>query len=687
MRPLSYHQSVLQLPASRYKVRTHRVEKRKRAGPSRQSDAQQTASKAPGPSLDSTPVDSSRISGPATSSSEQRQRCVSPSLPDFALSTHSGNSTGKIVYMGDSGNMKYVIDEVGDPFKNTDKQCSTWGDNLQNYMVKKLGSATQLTMKSLRSRDEHHLKSIGAFDFPRKEVSDQLFSTFLEYSYPVFPLFNRADFAASHASGRLSPLVLNAIYMLASFHCPEDTLGDLGASSRYLACLMFYRRAKALYDADFESDSIATVQATILLANWWGGPMEQKDTWHWLGLAAGLAQALGMHRNKSYAILPPLQRSLWRRTWWVLYINDVHHAAVYGRPPHIHQDYCDIDLLHEADFPDYPADVLDLTTQSRSYLVHSANLASHVSRCLAAKFSPVHDPMVEQKSYQQLVDFENELEPDFRSLPTNISFKNGYWPALIHLYHSDYRIVFHRMLSATLDHNLTFIAATKINRILEDLLASGTLYRAPFMTLPAIFVSILVNIVHIRKVDSHTGIVAENRARLAMHVLANFEKIWPMAMWTRHLLDVLLKQSISPSLGNAYSSTATQCSETIEVRATQHMSHAEHHPQQQSIRTATSPQVERWGLSDFDAGNNQGTSSLEHVSPQPRFDYNSTARYAESPQPMASDMPLMFPMMNLFEDAGLGPDDWPVDVNVFEYSPDASGVQLDTGVHESPMHM
>lgn len=199
--------------------------------------------------------------------------------------------------MGDSGNMKYVIDEVGDPFKNTDKQYSAWGDNLQSYMIKKLGSATQLTIKSLRSHDEQHLKSLGAFDFPGKDVSNQLFSTFLEYSYPVFPLFNRADFAASHVSGRLSPLVLNAIYMLASFHCSESVLEDLKAPSRYLACLMFYRRAKALYDADFESDSIATVQATILLANWWGGPMEQKDTWHWLGLAAGLAQALGMHRK------------------------------------------------------------------------------------------------------------------------------------------------------------------------------------------------------------------------------------------------------------------------------------------------------------------------------------------------------------------------------------------------------
>lgn len=296
--------------------------------------------------------------------------------------------------------------------------------------------------------------------------------------------------------------------------------------------------------------------------------------------------------------------------------------------------------------------------------------------------------MVEQARYQQLVDFEKELGPDFRSLPTSISLKHGYWPALIHLYHSDYRIVFHRMLSATPDHNLTFVAATKINRILEDLLASGVLYHAPFMTLPAIFASILVNIVHIRKVDAHTGVVAENRARLAMHILANFEKVWPMALWTRHLLDVLLKQSISPLLGNAYSTSATQYSETIEVRTTQRPADSEQHLPQQSIRTATSPQVERWGLPDFDVGNNQGSPSLDQAVSQTAFDRNSSTRYAEASQPISSDMSLMFPMMNLFEDAGLGPDDWPIDVNVFaEYPSDASELQLNLGGHDSSMHM
>jgi len=172
-----------------------------------------------------------------------------------------------------------------------------WGENLQNHMIEELGPTTNATIRNFRFQDDQHLRQLGALDFPTKRLADDLLTTFLKYSYPVFPLFDRTEFVASHEAGRLSPLVQNAVYLVAAIHCPQSMLEELGYESRYLACLTFYQRAKALYDADHDTDGISTVQATILLGNWWGGPMEQKDTWHWLGLAAGLAQALGMHRR------------------------------------------------------------------------------------------------------------------------------------------------------------------------------------------------------------------------------------------------------------------------------------------------------------------------------------------------------------------------------------------------------
>lgn len=88
---------------------------------------------------------------------------------------------------------------------------------------------------------------------------------------------------------------------MAALHCPEPPLTSMGFANHYIATLTFYLRAKALYDTTYESDSVATVQALIVLSHRCGGPLEQKDTWHWLGVASGRAQSLGMHRRSGPA--------------------------------------------------------------------------------------------------------------------------------------------------------------------------------------------------------------------------------------------------------------------------------------------------------------------------------------------------------------------------------------------------
>jgi hypothetical protein len=232
----------------------------------------------------------------STTENRQNRRCVSPSLSEIAVQKKNTNDPGKVVYMGDSANLKYVLHEVGDPFKSA-KKPPFWGDNLQRSMLEKLGRPTQSAIQSLHTEEEKYLRNNGVFQLPSKEISDELVNNFQKYSLPAFPIFLWEEFMAKYNSGSISPLILNAVYMVATFHCPESVLRNAAFPSRYLAGLTFYRRAKALYDANCETDGIIIVQSTLLLSNWWGGPMEQKDTWYWLGVTSGLAQSLGMHRS------------------------------------------------------------------------------------------------------------------------------------------------------------------------------------------------------------------------------------------------------------------------------------------------------------------------------------------------------------------------------------------------------
>ncbi|KAL3441029.1 fungal-specific transcription factor domain-containing protein [Aspergillus insuetus] len=539
---------------------TRRPRERERERTSPSSPPQPSASTA----SSSTPGDATPTSHKPRSSN----RYVSPSLSEVAVHRDSPNDAGKVVYMGDSANFKYVLHEVGDPFSsdgNTGTSAARhsrfWGDTLQKSMIEKLDRYTQSAIHSFRTEDEEILRSAGAFALPRKDLSDALVEVFMRCSFPAFPIFPQEEFKHKYTDGSLSPLLLSAVYMVATFHAPEALLHEAGFASRYHASMTFYRRAKALYDADFETDGICTLQATILMSNWWAGPVEQKDTWFWLGVAAGLAQALGMHRAKSYDMLPKETQRVWRRTWWVLYINEIHHAAVYGRPPHIHPSFCDIAPLCEDDFEldaqgpsPSPGTGISLGTshegsyEGRLYLIHLADLITRVGECLVSKLSSSPHTETNQTSYDKLLQWKETLPPRFREIPSLITPENGFWPALIHLYYCDYQIVFYRMLSETpvtvgLSSPL-FEAAARVSRLLEDLVASGTLHNAPFLILPAIFASIVVHASNIRRGERDVRTVSEHRAALAMHVLDRFQDMYPIAIWTRYLLDGLLRMSL-----------------------------------------------------------------------------------------------------------------------------------------------
>lgn len=120
---------------------------------------------------------------------------------------------------------------------------------------------------------------------------------FFDYVHPTCPIFDQVDCMRVYESSCLSPLILNAIFFISVLYCPTSLINPLGFMSRYLASLSYYRWAKASYDAGYETDGIATLQASILLSHHCDGPFEQKDTYHWLGVAVGLAQSLGMHRK------------------------------------------------------------------------------------------------------------------------------------------------------------------------------------------------------------------------------------------------------------------------------------------------------------------------------------------------------------------------------------------------------
>jgi hypothetical protein len=68
-----------------------------------------------------------------------------------------------------------------------------------------------------------------------------------------------------------SLLLLQAILLAGSRVCTNPQLMDANGSTTP-AAMTFYKRAKALYDANYEDDRVTIVQALVLLGWYWEGP-------------------------------------------------------------------------------------------------------------------------------------------------------------------------------------------------------------------------------------------------------------------------------------------------------------------------------------------------------------------------------------------------------------------------------
>lgn len=345
--------------------------------------------------------------------------------------------------------------------------------------------------------------------------------------------------------------------------------------------------------------------------------------------------------RKSYQILSPERQKLWRRIWWVLFINDVHHAAVFGRPPHIHSHYVDIPALTIDDMATQ-AEQRPIASEADIFLLEHCRLAIILDKCLLGKFSKSSNTRIMTEALLELKNFSPTMFGRSISEAGSPIVEKGFYPALLSLIHLDYLIVVERMLST--ETNVSSPAGMKsylnsagsICRILEDLLSSpaNLVIRLPYVAFPAVFCSILIHLICIRKETGSIRLLAEHRARFAMMIADQLQDRWPFVVWTHHLLDALLK-STEPA---AQASSALQQPDEQDRENRTEL----------GVMTPTRAQVQ--GL--------QHTATPTRpmqLPPAIQSAYSSSRdpnRFSPDVDGMLSPIPFMFPWNSLLEDLG-----------------------------------
>lgn len=133
------------------------------------------------------------------------------------------------------------------------------------------GARAQLT--ELDSEEIDILNRRGAFLLPPRALCDELVEAFFKHIAPIVPVINRNRFMQRYKDPTNPPslLLLQAVLLAGSRVCTNPALMDASGSTTP-AALTFYKRAKALYDANYEDDRVTIVQSLILMGWYWEGP-------------------------------------------------------------------------------------------------------------------------------------------------------------------------------------------------------------------------------------------------------------------------------------------------------------------------------------------------------------------------------------------------------------------------------
>ncbi|KEF52111.1 uncharacterized protein A1O9_11737 [Exophiala aquamarina CBS 119918] len=178
----------------------------------------------------------------------------------------------------------------------------------------------------LAKEDLTYLYQKRALSIPEPEFRSALIKSYILYVHPFYPIIDlEALHDLLHGGSHQNPfslLVFQTIMFTGSSFVEIKMLRRMGFLTRKAARNAFFLKARLLYDMDYEQDCHSQIQALILMSTWWKTPKEQKDGWHWFGIALLLARTIGLHRDINAQNLSAKIRALRRRLWWSFIIRD-----------------------------------------------------------------------------------------------------------------------------------------------------------------------------------------------------------------------------------------------------------------------------------------------------------------------------------------------------------------------------
>ncbi|KAG5927620.1 Cutinase transcription factor 1 alpha [Claviceps africana] len=453
---------------------------------------------------------------------------------------------GRVAFLGESSNLTLLVH---------DRQGSS---DVVHYPLPENVRGSRARLTELDNVEIEILHQRGAFLLPPRSLCDELVDAYFKWVHPIVPVINRCRFMRQYRDAKNPPslLLLQAMLLAGSRVCTNADLMDANGSTTP-AALTFYKRAKALYDANYEDDRVTIVQSLLLMGWYWEGPEDvTKNVFYWSRVATIVAQGSGMHRSVEQSQLSKSDKRLWKRIWWTLFTRDRSVAVALGRPVHISLDDSDVEMLTEDDFIE---DESGHAAEFSPDPVHVQFFLQYVKLCEIMGLVLSQQYSVASKGRPRnaidLTHSDMALADWLQNCPKIVYWempRHHFWSALLHSNYYTTLCLLHRAHmppsgskafpdgSPYPSRNIAFQAAAMITSIVENLAAREELRYCPAFIVYSLFSALIMHVYQMRSPVPSIQQVTQNRLRSCMQALKEVSAVWLVGKMVYTLFESII---------------------------------------------------------------------------------------------------------------------------------------------------
>lgn len=457
---------------------------------------------------------------------------------------------GRVAYLGESSNLTLLVH---------DRQGSA---DVVHYPLPENVRGSRARLTELDNVEIDILHQRGAFLLPPRSLCDELIEAYFSWVHPIVPIINRTRFMRQYRDPGDPPslLLLQAVLLAGSRVCNNPQLMDANGSTTP-AALTFYKRAKALYDANYEDDRVTIVQSLLLMGWYWEGPEDvTKNVFYWSRVATIVAQGSGMHRSVEQSQLSRSDKRLWKRIWWSLFTRDRSVAVALGRPVHINLDDSDVEMLTEDDFiedetdrvSEYPPDPIHV-----QFFLQYVKLCEIMGLVLSQQYSVASKGR--QRNAIDLTHSDMALADWLQNCPKIVyweSARHHFWSGLLHSNYYTTLCLLHRAHMPPTSHsrsfsdegypsrNIAFQAAAMITSIIENLAAHDQLKYCPAFIVYSLFSALIMHVYQMKSPVPSIQQITQERLRSCMQAMKEVSRVWLVGKMVYTLFESIIGNKV-----------------------------------------------------------------------------------------------------------------------------------------------